>query len=373
MYFGQLSPGGLSGQLVAISQVNIRYRWQDLNTDTFVQANELDTSSFISKSAAFDPTNPTSFRSPGRMDPDIKNDRTQEFLVGFQHELMRNLGLDVNYIWRKYDQFTWSDRDNWDSNNFQAFTLNATCTNPNATCEPITYYRPTSAQPSPFLRTNQPDRFRNYNGVELSLTKRYSDRWMANASFAYNNAKDYWDSPRAFEDPSNIENTHRAEFAPESGGSGIDNIFNSARWLTKANGLYTLPWWDINLAGNLQFRQGYPFPTGINVTNRTIPGSNAAGGVGDTFIYYEPLGDVRLENVFSTDFRIDKSFTIGTVRFVPSMDIFNVGNINTILARRRTMFSYNVGTGAGSSPANANDISGIVAPRVIRFGVRVVW
>ena len=36
---------------------------------------------------------------------------------------MRNLAVEVNYVWRKYDQFTWTDRNNWDSTNFQAFTL----------------------------------------------------------------------------------------------------------------------------------------------------------------------------------------------------------------------------------------------------------
>ena len=55
----------------------------------------------------------------------------------------------------------------------------------------MTYFLPTSAQPSPFVYTNVPDRFRDYNGVEFALNKRLSDRWMANVSFAYNNAVDH--------------------------------------------------------------------------------------------------------------------------------------------------------------------------------------
>jgi hypothetical protein len=50
------------------------------------------------------------------------------------------------------------------------------------------------------------------------------------------------------------------------------------------------------------------------------------------------------------------------MKVMPSMDVFNLGNVNTVLARRRLQ---------GAS--NANIISGIVAPRVIRFGVRVTW
>jgi hypothetical protein len=367
LYYGQMGPGQLAGNLVAISQVSIRYPWVDANGDKLVQAGEVNTNTtFLSKSNAFDPNNPTSFLSPGRVDPNVKNDRTREFIVGFQQELMRNLGIELNYVWRKYDQFAWSDRDNWDSSNFNQFTLNPACTGDAICIGPITYFRPSSTQPSPFVYTNQPDRHRDYNGVEFALMKRYSARWMANFSFAYNDAIDYWDSPRAYEDPSNIVQLHGAAYAPESGGSGIDNIFNNAKWLTKASGSYMLPLWDINVAGSVQYRQGNPFPIAVNVTSR-------GGGVGDTTILQEPLGERRLSNIFVADFKLDKAFTFGTLRLIPSMEIFNLGNSNTILAYRRVMYTYNATTGVATQPTNANDISGIIAPRVIRFGLRVNW
>ena len=310
-------------------------------------------------------------------------------IVGLQQELIRNLGIEVNYVWRNYDQFTWSDRDNWDADSFQAFTFTPTCTG-NAMClGPVTYYRPVSAAlPSPFLRTNQPDRYRNYNGFELALVKRYSGRWMANLSFAYNDAKDYWDSPRSFGaagaagaagtttvegDPTNIALLHGRDFAPESSGSGIDNIFNNAKWLTKASGSYLLPWLEINVAGNVQYRQGNPFPIAVNVTNRTVVSTGAGGGVSDTFVLQEPFGERRLENTFVADFKVEKAFTFGTMRIVPGMDVFNLTNANTVLAFRRVMYTLNAGTGTASQPTNANDISGIIAPRVIRFGVRLDW
>ena len=388
MYFGQMAPGQLAGELVAISQVSIRYPWVDANADKFVQAAEVDTTvPFLTKSAAFDPANPTSFSSPGRVDSDIKNDRTREFIVGFQQELMRNLGVEVNYIWRKYDQFTWSDRDNWDANSMQAFTFTPTCTGKAICVGPVTYYRPsTVALPSPFLRTNQPDRYRNYNGVELALVKRYSGRWMGNFSVAYNDAKDYWASLQSYGaaplgagtttvegDPTNIANFHGRQFAPESSGSGIDNVFNNAKWLTKASGSYLLPVLDINVAGNMQFRQGNPFPIGVNVTNRTVVATNAGGGLADTVILQEPFGERRLDNIFVADFRVERAFNFGSMRVIPGMDVFNLTNANTVLAYRRVMYTLNAGTGAASQPTNANDISGIVAPRVIRFGVRVNW
>jgi hypothetical protein len=369
-YYGQMGPGQLSGNLVAISQVSVRYPWRDLNADTFVQANELTIVANPVKSAAFDPTNPTSFRSPGTVDPNVKNDRTREFIVGFQQELARNLGFEANYIWRKYDQFTWQDRVNWDSSNFQAFTLNPTTCSAQATCGPITYYRGTSALPSAFVFTNIPDRFRNYNGFEFALMKRLSDRWMANASFAYNDSVDHWDSPASFEDPTctagACPDRGSQIFAPESGGSGIDNIFNNAKWLVKLNGSYTLPLWDISVAANMQYRQGYPHPQAITVTSR-------GNGLGDVTVHLEPLGESRHPNVVYGDLKVEKAFNVGAVRFIPSIDVFNLGNVSTVLARRRTMYSHNATSGVGSSPSNADLISGIIAPQVLRFGVRVNW
>jgi hypothetical protein len=368
LYFGQMGPGQLAGELISIAQVSVRYPWADLNGDTFVQTNELNTTTFLTKSASFDPTNPTSFLSPGAIDPNLKNDRTREFVVGLQQELMRNLAVEVNYVWRKYDQFTWTDRTNWDSNNFQPFTLAPTNCGPTAVCNPITYYRATSPQPSPFVRTNQPDRYRDYNGVELALTKRYSDRWAASVSVAWNRALDYWDSLAGVEDPTNLTNLNGASFAPESAGSGVDNVFNNAEWLFKASGQYTLPLWEIGVAGSTSVTQGYPFPQQIAVTSR-------GNAVADTNVFLFPLGDVRLPNLFVADFRVDKAFSFGGMRIIPSVDIFNLTNSSEILSRRRTQYSYNATTAVGSSSTTLppNNISSIIAPRVIRFGARVTW
>ena len=50
------------------------------------------------------------------------------------------------------------------------------------------------------------------------------------------------------------------------------------------------------------------------------------------------------------------------MRFIPSMDVFNVMNSNTIQALQRTQ-----------NGATANNISAVLAPRVLRVGVRVNW
>ena len=369
-YYGQLAPGGLAGNLVAIGAVQVRYPWNDANGDTFVQPGELTITANPFKSAALDLNNPTNYSSPGTIDPDMKNDRTREFIVGLDHELMPGVGIGASYIWRKYDQFATGlaaqlERPNWSSANFVERTFTPACTG-NAICAPISYYVATSAQPTPYTYTNIPDRYRDYNGVELTLDKRYANRWMANASFAYNDAKDYFGSEGGYIDPTNVANSHGYEFAPESAGSGIDSVFTNAKWLLKASGMYTTPLWNINLAANTQYRQGYPHPAAIQVTNR-------GNGLGNINVLIEPLGDRRLENTFVLDFRVDRAFQVNRFRLVPSVDIFNATNANTEQSRRRIMGSYNHGTGVFTQAANANNVSSIIAPRIIRFGVRMTW
>ena len=95
-----------------------------------------------SKSTAYDPANPTSTASPTRVDPNVKNDRTREFIVGFDRQLGSQMAVGGSYIWRKYDQFLWNDRDNWTSANYRAVTLPADRpARAGARCEPVDLLR----------------------------------------------------------------------------------------------------------------------------------------------------------------------------------------------------------------------------------------
>jgi hypothetical protein len=367
LYYGQRSPNQVVNTLNPVTAVQIRFPWTDLNGDMFVTRDELNLGVRPTVvTGNYDPDNPTSLRSSGTVDPDVKNDRTREFIAGFDHEVMANLAVGASYIYRKYDRFTWDDKVGLTSANYveRTFTPSAaSCPAAGARCDTVTFFEPNIPVPGAFVFTNVPDRYRDYNGVELSLNKRYSNKWMGLVSFAFNDATDHWDSPNSFEDPTcragsgtavNTTCLPSQAYAPESGGSGIDNIFNNAEWMFKAQGMYTLPW-DINVAGFFQSRQGYPFPQAVRIASRANQ-----GGLVDVLL--EPLGDTRHPTLNYADFKVEKAFTFGTTRIIPSLDIFNIGNVNTVLARRRLQ-----------AAANANQISGIVAPRVLRFGVRINW
>jgi hypothetical protein len=110
------------------------------------------------------------------------------------------------------------------------------------------------------------------------------------------------------------------------------------------------------VSGFYNTRSGYPFIQSIQTPSR-------ANGAGITSVYLDVLGDNRLPTYQGLDFRVDKSFTLwNRVKIVPAMDIFNLLNGNTSLSIRGTQ-----------NASNANTISSILAPRVIRFGARVTF
>ena len=100
-----------------------------------------------------------------------------------------------------------------------------------ARCEAVTYFEPTIAHAVAERLHEHPDRFRDFNGIELTFQKRMANRWSANVSYAYNNAIDHWDSADAYEDPTEHRRSPSGfQYAPESGGSGIGNVFQNSKW-----------------------------------------------------------------------------------------------------------------------------------------------
>ena len=69
-------------------------------------------------------------------------------------------------------------------------------------------------------------------------------------------------------------------------------------------------------------------------TRSRVPSRINGGGRSTSLL--DPIGDSRLPNYQNIDFHVERPIKVGTVRFIPSLDIFNVGNFNTIQAIRST-------------------------------------
>ena len=168
-YFGQMSPGQLSGQLAATGAVWVRYPWTDTNGDQFVQRNELDFARGFrsTPSANYDPANPASVVTPNRVDPNLENDITDEFVTTLDHELRSGFAVGISYIWRNYHNFQESYR-NATPESYSPVTFTAACGN--ALCDArsytATYYQRATPLPAGTLLRND-NASRSYNGIEL--------------------------------------------------------------------------------------------------------------------------------------------------------------------------------------------------------------
>ena len=382
-YFGQVGNGGIAGTINPVGTVTLRYPWTDLNNNGSADIGEIALSANpINVTGNWSSANPGNTTSSNSVDPNLKNDTTDEFIVGLDREIGRGFAVGATYIWRKYTNFSWSDRQGITSADWvqTSFTPNAsTCPGNDGArisagnCQTITFFSPAFQQPTILKLSNVPDFNRTYGGVELTGRKRLSNHWMMNTSFAYNGTSvNFGDFPGSqpsiasaaiSEDPSNRAQREGKEYDFLTSGSGIGNVYINSKWLFKISGLYELPL-GVNVSAFYNARQGYPQEISVQTPacSATVTTGCRGNGAAQIDILLNPVGETRLPNFQNLDFHVERPISFGGRRLLPSLDIFNVANSNTIQAIR-----------SRQNASNANTIQAIVAPRVIRFGLKVVW
>ena len=107
------------------------------------------------------------------------------------------------------------------------------------------------------------------------------------------------------------------------------------------------------MAATADARQGYPFAQAINIASRP----NRAAAIA---VLLDPVGERRFQNFATMDFRVDRPFTVGKLKLVPSFDMFNLFNAATVMEQR-----------TNQNATNANQFFGILAPRIARIGMVV--
>ena len=336
-----------AGTVNPAGSTTLSYFWNDANGDLFIQRNELDFARGFrsTPSANYNPANPSAVTTPNTVDPNLENDITDEFVVSLDHELRQNFALGVSYISRKYHNFQDSYR-NSTADSFSPVTYtdlcgNTLCSQPSYTA---TYYQRAVALPAgTVLRNNNSSR--RYNGIEVTARKRFSNNWLLNSSATWNSTKLHYTGPGDFStsaDPTNFDFTQGRD------SSGL----NGPRWTAKLSGMYGLPW-QMSVAAFYNLRDGLQF-------NRTVQTPNRTGSGGTANVLIEPQGTTHYPTFSQLDLHWDKALRSGQRRIQLNVDVFNVLNASTVLARQ-----------ARQDSTTANFVTSILAPRVARFGVKV--
>jgi hypothetical protein len=337
--------------------------WLDLNLDGFIQANELSGTPSTNQ-ARFDLNTGILTAAGNVVLPDAKIGRTREFITGVQHELISNLAVGVEYVYRNYDRGTAGYTVGYQPGG-PNFPLSSIYTGPLTYTDPVTgrtaeYFeicqgcmRPSGIAAATVTTTSL--NYNVYQGVITTVNKRFSDRWMLNGSVTVQTNPNYTE--------------HQVN---PTGLNFTDGRSTLARYLVKLNGSYAAPW-GINVAANLNVNDGANRTLTINGPGSVYGGVNASGAAttltGNACscgtLRIEPAGTTRLEAIKLLDLGVHKviSFRGGRNRVKLMGDVFNVFNINTITGYSDD--ANNLSHELYNTPNN------IVPPRVFRFGAQL--
>ena len=180
---------------------------------------------------------------------------------------------------------------------------------------------------------------------------------MGRVGVSLNNAREHYAPEAMYDTNGNPTRTiteplvDGGQFAPQSSGNGVGNVYINARWQFNANGMYQAPL-GIDLAANVFGRQGYPFP---------LFRTQALGADTGLSVLVTPTIDTfRYDDVWDTDLRVAKTFKMRAVSLRLIGDVFNALNANTVLIRNNNVLS-----------TAFNTIAQNLSPRIFRVGLVV--
>ncbi|HXH38180.1 MAG TPA: carboxypeptidase regulatory-like domain-containing protein [Thermoanaerobaculia bacterium] len=357
----------------------------DANHDNIIQRNEL--LQFYG-SNYIDPLHPNLATSSTRVDYGMKAPKTDEFILGFDRELMSDFSVGMNFTYRHYTDLvgTRYEKTQGAGNYYTRADWVVSTTHPTAGG---TFTEPASAGgnvivlpkvpvyviapgvPAPLFAviTNLPGYTQRYEGVELTATKRMSHKWMFRANASWNSYTEQC-SAEAFPNPTPyLGNCPGGQVVTRSAGSGaFGNVFINSKWNANITGLYQLPW-DANIGASLTARQGYPSVWRDQVRGINGGATYVVGGAPNRQeVILQPVGTTRFDNVYELDLRAAKDIRfMNRVGLTLSADLFNVPNQRTILQRQTRLFT------SGASFSQGDNITEMQSPRVWRLGAKFTF
>ena len=182
-----------------------------------------------------------------------------------------------------------------------------------------------------------------YKTVEVSMNKRYAERWSAQAGYSFTWLNDFiTTAPNSFPQTPNLP-----------------GLQDRTTWSLKFSGSYDAAW-GIRISPILRHQSGGNFARTISVP---ASAGNALGLIVPSQTIYADLpGDNRQDNIWVFDTRLEKTFELSSrTRLRGFVDFFNITN------------SSAAETITASTGANYLRPAAILAPFTTRLGVRFLW
>ncbi|MBI1876038.1 MAG: TonB-dependent receptor [Acidobacteria bacterium] len=320
------------------------FAWRDLNGDKLYQPGEVDLDlngpDFISISAA----------SNARINPDLGEPKTWEATASFERELAANFGVRAMYVDRTLIGAFSGDGPNI-LRPYSVYDIPITRRDPGPdgllnTADDagrLTFYDYNRAyRGAAFVATQvtnsaNDDRFRS---MEVTLTRRSSGRWMAQASYFV------------------VKNNRYIAKTINSPNDEFFNLDETWNWGATVTGSYRLPY-DISIAGFLQGKSGVKGQR-TNIFRQVDPdGGTAIAQLNNVTLRLEPYGTRHLAAINILNLRVSKDFSLGGARrLAVECDVFNALNSNAPLSA------------TFASGPTFGYVTNVLPPRIARIGAR---
>jgi len=275
------------------------FGWNDINNDLKFQPGEQTGAGVLTSGTTT------------TIDPNFSRPYTDEFSTGVDRELMANFKLSAVFTYRREKNLQASANPD----NPYATTL-TTAVDPGpdgftGTADDSTYgfFQRLSAA-NRTLITNDPTVLQTYKGLEITMTKRFTNRWQMLAG--YTRGKNRLSNVSVDTSPNLLINAN--------GNITATNYADKPNQF-KLTGMYILPWHDVIVSGNLRSQSGPP-------VTRQISRALAIGA--SQTINLEPLGNSRLDTMNTIDLRLGKLFKAGNRTLEATVDFDNLMNADTV-------------------------------------------
>jgi hypothetical protein len=281
-----------------------------------------------------------------RVDRNIKRPTSNEVSVNLEREVVEALSARASYVYKNMRN-VWGETDTIRA---PLYNVPFTFTDPGpdnnlattADNKSITTFDRPAGIGQDRVFSNPDDLNADFHTVEFALNRRFAGRWMLLSSVGYT-----WST--MLHDVSGYGRlSNNQNILPARRIFGENGIETSTTWNYKFVGRYVMPF-QIGLSGSWKVQSGenYGRQTAVN-----FPGDGAR-----TF-RVEPVNTRRYPTVSILDFRADKSFGFGKIgKLTAQVDVFNALNSGVPVNLRTTTVNF-------------HEVIRILAPRVIRFGLR---
>jgi Carboxypeptidase regulatory-like domain/TonB dependent receptor len=327
--------------------------WTDPNSDGVAQLGE------ISGCQGF--TGLTSHYANANSGP--RWPHSDEVTAGVEREIARDMRVAVMYYHR-------TNRDQIGTRNIaappSAYTP-VTVTVPNGPGGTVANPQPTTAMlynlNSGFLGLqnnivdNDPYLDTNYNGVDVSFTKRLSRRWqmVAGVTFGRNEGGVVNSTSAGNGQSSTVDLNDPNNTLHSTGVVGLDSKYGF-----RLSGSYLAPG-DILIAGSYTSNGGGAYQSNISLSRAAVAPVVALTR-GSQTVFLSDRGTERLPNVNEADIRISRPIKFGgDRRITPQVDFFNITN---------TAPAVTLTSAVGGSYLAPTQI---LAPRIIRVGFAILF